>query len=62
MLLLQPAQPRGAELPALSDRGVAVPFGSIPAGGTMRARLGMFFTFRDGRIATQHNYDFLDPF
>jgi hypothetical protein len=41
---------------------LAVPVGSIPAGGTMRARLGIFFTFRDGLIATQHNYDCFDPF
>ncbi len=41
---------------------LAVPLGSIPAGGTMRAHLGMFFTFRDGRIATLHNYDCFEPF
>jgi len=47
---------------ALWTAQVAVPVGSIPAGGTMRARLGMFFTFRDGLIATQHNYDCFEPF
>jgi ketosteroid isomerase-like protein len=41
---------------------LAVPFGAIPAGGTMRAQLAMFMTFRDGRIARQHNYDCYEPF
>ena len=49
-------------LEAVWTAQLAVPFGTIPAGGTMRARLGMFFTFRDGRIATQHNYDCFEPF
>ena len=41
---------------------LAVPLGSIPAGGTMRAHLAMFFTFRDDRIARLHNYDCFEPF
>jgi ketosteroid isomerase-like protein len=41
---------------------LAIPIASIQAGGQMRARFGMFFTFRDGRIASQHNYDCFDPF
>lgn len=49
-------------LEAIWTAQLALPFGSIPAGGTMRARLGIFFTFRDGKIATQHNYDCFDPF
>ena len=40
---------------------LAVPFGSIPAGGDMTARFGVFFVLRDGRIASQHNYDCFDP-
>lgn len=40
---------------------LAVPVGSIPAGGEMRARFGQFFVFRDGRIARQHNYDCFEP-
>jgi ketosteroid isomerase-like protein len=40
---------------------LAVPFGSIPAGGQMRARFAIFLTFRDGRIVRQHNYDCFDP-
>ncbi|NOK19877.1 nuclear transport factor 2 family protein [Corallococcus carmarthensis] len=39
-----------------------VPVGNLPAGGTMRASLGMFFTFRDGRIVSQRNYDCFQPF
>ncbi|MFN8631263.1 MAG: nuclear transport factor 2 family protein [Chloroflexota bacterium] len=41
---------------------LAIPIGSVPAGGEMRARFAMFFTIREGRIATQHNYDCFDPF
>ncbi len=41
---------------------LAVPVGSIPAGGEMRARFAMVFEFRDGRIARQHNYDCFDAF
>ena len=44
-------------------RGVlAVPIGSVPAGGEMRARFAMVFEFRGERIARQHNYDCFDPF
>jgi len=40
---------------------LAVPFGTIPAGGTMTASFGVFFVVRDGRIQTQNNYDCFDP-
>ncbi|WP_375766900.1 nuclear transport factor 2 family protein [Archangium gephyra] len=39
-----------------------VPVGTLPAGGTMRASFGVFLTFRDGRILSQHNYDCFEPF
>lgn len=39
-----------------------VGFGAVAAGTTMRAALGMFFTFRDGKIAEVHNYDCYYPF
>ncbi len=39
-----------------------VPIGNIPAGGTMGAHFAVFIGFRDGKIATQHNYDCFDPF
>ncbi|AKJ06088.1 ketosteroid isomerase-like protein [Archangium gephyra] len=39
-----------------------VPVGSLPAGGTMRASFGVFLTFREGRILSQHNYDCFEPF
>jgi ketosteroid isomerase-like protein len=39
-----------------------VGFGAVAAGTTMRAALGMFFTFRDGRIASVRNYDCYYPF
>ncbi len=41
---------------------LAVPLGNVPAGGTLRAHLVMFFTFRDGRIAKLSNYDCFEPF
>ena len=37
-------------------------FGPLAAGAKMRAALGMFFRFRDGKIASIHNYDCYDPF
>lgn len=39
-----------------------IPFGSIPAGGTMRAHFGVFLDFRGGKIVAQRNYDCFDPF
>jgi len=41
---------------------LAVPIGSLAVGATMKAHFGVFLTFRDGRIARQHNYDCFDPF
>jgi len=41
---------------------LAIPLGSIPAGGTLKAHFGVFLTFREGRISRQHNYDCFDPF
>ena len=41
---------------------LAIPLGSIPVGGTMKAHFGVFLTFREGRIYRQHNYDCFDPF
>jgi ketosteroid isomerase-like protein len=38
-----------------------VPFGTIPAGGHMQAHLAIFLEFRDGKIATQRNYDCYEP-
>lgn len=40
---------------------LAVPFGSIPVGGTMRARFAVFLDFQDGKIVAQRNYDCFDP-
>jgi ketosteroid isomerase-like protein len=40
---------------------LAVPLGSLPAGGQMRARFAIFLTYRDGKIVRQHNYDCFDP-
>jgi len=36
---------------------LAVPYGSIPAGGQMRAFFAVFLEFREGNIIRQQNYD-----
>jgi ketosteroid isomerase-like protein len=36
---------------------LAIPLGSLPIGGQMRARFAIFLTYRDGKIVRQHNYD-----
>ena len=36
---------------------LAVPFGSIPAGGQMKAFFAVFLEFRDRKIIRQRNYD-----
>lgn len=41
---------------------LGVPFGALPAGGTMRAHLAIFMSFREGRIVSQRNYDCFEPF
>jgi ketosteroid isomerase-like protein len=41
---------------------LAVPLANLPAGATMRAAIGAFLTFRDGRIVSQRNYDCYEPF
>jgi ketosteroid isomerase-like protein len=46
---------------ALWTGTLAVPLGSLPAGGQMRARFAIFLTYRDGKIVRQHNYDCFDP-
>jgi ketosteroid isomerase-like protein len=40
---------------------VAVPVAGLPAGGEMRAHIGVFLDFRDGKIARQRNYDCFEP-
>ena len=40
---------------------LAVPIGTIPAGGQMRARFAMFLELRGDKIARQRNYDCFDP-
>ena len=41
---------------------LAVPVMNLPAGSAMKAFVAMFLTFRDGRIASQRNYDCYPPF
>ena len=39
---------------------LAIPLGSLPAGGQMRARFAVFLEFRGDKIARQRNYDCFD--
>lgn len=41
---------------------LSVPVASIPAGGQMKARFGVFIEMRDGKILSQRNYDCFEPF
>lgn len=40
---------------------LAIPFGSVPIGGQLRARFAVFLEFRDGQIVRQRNYDCYEP-
>ena len=40
---------------------LAMPLGSLAAGQTMSAHFAMFFELREGRIASQRNYDCFEP-
>ena len=55
-----PAPQKVAPMPHASKQ--AVPVGSLPAGGHMRARFAVFIELRDGKIASQRNYDCFDPY
>jgi ketosteroid isomerase-like protein len=41
---------------------LAVPLGTLTPGSEMKAHFAMFFEFRDGRIASQRNYDCFEAF
>jgi len=41
---------------------LAAPFQNVPAGAQMKAYIGMFLTFRDGKIVSQRQYDCYPPF
>jgi ketosteroid isomerase-like protein len=41
---------------------LAVPIGTIPAGGEMKAYFAQFYEFKDGKIFRQRNYDCFEPF
>jgi ketosteroid isomerase-like protein len=40
---------------------LAIGFGALKPGDTMRARFAQFFEFKDGLILRQRNYDCFDP-
>jgi ketosteroid isomerase-like protein len=41
---------------------LAMPIGSIPIGGQLKAYFAQFFEFADGKIIRQRNYDCFEPF
>lgn len=41
---------------------LAIPLGSIPAGGQMTAHFAQIFEFKEGKIYRQRNYDCFLPF
>lgn len=41
---------------------LAIPVGSIEAGGQMKAYFAQIFEFKDGKIFRQRNYDCFEPF
>lgn len=41
---------------------LAIPLGSIPTGGQMKANFAQFFEFKDGKIFRIRNYDCFEPF
>ncbi|MFT3696779.1 MAG: nuclear transport factor 2 family protein [Kofleriaceae bacterium] len=47
---------------ALWSATLNIGFGALKPGDVMRAYLGMFITWRDGRIVSQRNYDCFEPF
>jgi ketosteroid isomerase-like protein len=54
---------RGSEVAVEAEWSatVAVPVGTIPAGGSMRAFFAMFFECAEGKIRRQRNYDCFEP-
>lgn len=41
---------------------LAIPLGTIPAGGQMKAYFAQFFEFKEDKIFRQRNYDCFEPF
>jgi ketosteroid isomerase-like protein len=41
---------------------LAIPVGSLPAGGNMRAHVAIILDFVNGKIAAQRHYDCYEPF
>ena len=40
---------------------LAIAFGTLAAGSELRAHIGVFIEFRDGKIVAQRNYDCYEP-
>lgn len=55
------AQGDRAAVEAVWTGTLAIPFGTLSAGSGMKADFAIFFQFRDGKIALQHNYDCFEP-
>lgn len=55
------AQDERVAVEAIWTGVLALPFGSLAAGASMRAHFAMFFELRTGRINLQRNYDCFEP-
>jgi len=55
------AQGRRAAVEARWTGVLAVPLGTLSAGSEMKAHFAMFFEFKEGKIASQRNYDCFEP-
>ena len=55
------AQESRVAVEAVWNAVLAVPFGTLPAGGSMKAHFAMFFELTEGRISVQRNYDCFEP-
>ncbi|MBG9390524.1 nuclear transport factor 2 family protein [Caenimonas sp. DR4.4] len=60
-LVSEMAQGARVVIEAVWTAELAVAFGAVPAGSTMKAHFAMFFEMQDGRIRRQRNYDCFEP-
>jgi ketosteroid isomerase-like protein len=60
-ILSEMAQGSRVAIEATWTAVLAVPFGTVEAGASMKAHFAIFFELRDGRIHVQRNYDCFEP-
>lgn len=60
-LISEMARGRRVVIEATWEGDLAIPFGEVQAGSTLRAHFAMFFELEGGRIRRQWNYDCFEP-